>query len=143
MYDYSDLSGEQLGQAGDRLDERLHRARAHPRLLLARRQALARLHPLDESSLGIADGPADADVGRAVAAHTRLCKPGEAHLEQGGRLLGGEEHDGGRGRLLRCRAAADRRLGCHYLRFPFGDDAHRDATTRSFGLSFAKVGNVQ
>jgi hypothetical protein len=83
-------------------------------LLLACRQALPRLHPLQQSSLAVADGPADADVGWAVAAHARLRQPGDADLEKLGRLLGREQHDGRRGRFLRRRASGKRRLRGHF-----------------------------
>ena len=58
-------------------------------LELAGGQALPRLHPLHESGLSIADGAADTDVGRAVAAHARLREPREAHLQMHGRFLSG------------------------------------------------------
>jgi hypothetical protein len=83
-------------------------------LLLARRQALARLHPLQQSSLAVADRPTNPDVGRAVAAHARLGEPGDADLEKLGRLLGREQYDGRRGRFLRRRASGKRRLRGHF-----------------------------
>src|SRR5262245_19984991 len=67
-----------------------------PCLLLARRQALPRLHPLEQSSLAVADRSTNPDVRRAVAAHARLGKPGDAHLEKLGRLLGREQDKGWR-----------------------------------------------
>src|SRR4051812_29566876 len=68
------------------LPAHLRRGRPGHELLLARRHALPPLHPLDERGLGVADGPADPDVGRAVAAHARLGQPGQADLQQPGRL---------------------------------------------------------
>jgi hypothetical protein len=59
-------------------------------LLLAGGQALPRLHPLDQSGLGIADRPANTDVGRAVAAHARLGQPGEADFQKLARFLSGQ-----------------------------------------------------
>ena len=46
-----------------------------PRLLLARRQTLVGPYPQEQSGFGVANGPAELDVGRAVAAHTRLGQP--------------------------------------------------------------------
>jgi hypothetical protein len=37
-----------------------------PRLLLARRQALTGVHPLDEGGLDVANGTANLDVGRSI-----------------------------------------------------------------------------
>src|SRR5258706_11904634 len=85
-----------------------------PCLLLARRKTLPRLHPLQQSSLAVADRPTDPDVGRPVAAHARLRQPGDADLEKLGRLLGREQHDGRRGRFLRRRASGKRRLRGHF-----------------------------
>jgi hypothetical protein len=85
-----------------------------PCLLLARRKTLPRLHPLDESGHYVADGPADADVGWAVATHARLRQPGDADLKKLGRLLGREQYDGRRGRFLRRRASGKRRLRGHF-----------------------------
>jgi hypothetical protein len=82
--------------------------------VLTRRQALPRLHPLDESRQDIADGPADADVRWAVAAHARLGKPGDADLEKPGRLLGREQYDGRRRRFLCRRSSGRRRLRGHF-----------------------------
>jgi hypothetical protein len=83
-------------------------------LLLARRHALPPLHPPEESGLSVPDGAADPDVGRAVAAHARLGQPGQADLHKPGCFLGGEQHHDRRGRLLRHRAAGERRLRCHF-----------------------------
>jgi hypothetical protein len=104
-----------LGKAADRLLAHLSPHRRSGELLLAGRQALARLHPLDESCLRIANGTADANVGRAIAAHARLGEPGEADLEQRGCFLGGEQHNDGRDRLLRRRVAGHRRLRFHLI----------------------------
>ena len=65
--------------------------RAGHELLLARRHALPSLHPLDESGLGVADGPPDPDVGRPVAAHARLGQPGQAELQKPSGILGSEQ----------------------------------------------------
>jgi hypothetical protein len=97
-------------------DDHLGEAGAHPRHVLvgadlARRRALLRLHPLDQRGFAIADGAADRDIGRAVAAHPRLGEPGEADLENRGRFLR-RHHRGNRGRRF-CR----RHLG-------LGDIAH-------------------
>lgn len=110
-------------------------------LLLARRQALPGLRPLAEPGLGVANGPANLDVGRPVAAHARLGQPGRADLQAGGRLLGSEEDERRRGRLLCRRAAGGGRLRCHLNEFPFDDDAPQGAA-RTSGLSFAKVGKA-
>jgi len=54
-----------------------------PCLLLARRQALPRLRPLEQSGRGVADRPTiELDVGRAVAAHARLGEPRHAHAQK-------------------------------------------------------------
>jgi hypothetical protein len=87
-------------------------------LLLARRQALARLHPLEQGALGVADGPADLEVGGPVAPHARLRQPGEADLEDLGRFLGGEQGGDRHGRLLRRAGADGRRLRSHFELFP-------------------------
>ena len=44
-------------------------------LLLARRQTLVSPHPQEQSGFGVANGPAELNVGRAVAAHARLGQP--------------------------------------------------------------------
>ena len=79
-------------------------------LLRARRQTLPRLHPKEHRGLGIADGPADLDVGRPVAAHAGFGQPRQADLQKPGRFLGPEKDDARRSRLLRARAAGERRL---------------------------------
>jgi hypothetical protein len=71
-----------------------------PCLLLARRQPLPRLHPLEQSSLAVADRPTNPNVRRAVAAHARFGEPGDADLEKPGRLLGREQDKGWRRRPL-------------------------------------------
>jgi hypothetical protein len=57
------------------------------KLLLAGRQALPTLHPLDQSSLGVANGAADLDVGQSITPHPRLRQPGNAEPQSLGRLL--------------------------------------------------------
>ena len=84
-----------------------------PRLLLAGRQPLPGLHPLQQGGFRIAYGPADPDVRGAVAAHAGLRKPREADFEKLGRFLWCNEDDGRRGRLLR-QAAGERRLRGHF-----------------------------
>src|SRR6266581_5716439 len=71
--------------------------------LLAGRQPLLRPHPLDESGLGIADGPPDHDVGWAIAAHASLGQKRLAYLQSGSRFLWSEEDEGRCGALLRNR----------------------------------------
>jgi hypothetical protein len=44
-------------------------------LLFAGGQTPLRIFPLDEIGRGVADGPADTDVGRPVAAHARFGQP--------------------------------------------------------------------
>jgi len=61
------------------------------KLALAGGQALPWLRPLNESHLGIADGPANTDVGRPVAAHARLREPREAHLQKHARFFSGQQ----------------------------------------------------
>jgi hypothetical protein len=57
------------------------------RLQLARGQALLRPHPMQQCGEGVEHLPTNLHVGRAVAAHTRLGKPGFAHVENLCRLL--------------------------------------------------------
>ena len=45
-------------------------------------------HPQEQSVVGIANGPAELDVGRAVAAHARLCQPGYAHSSKSAASIG-------------------------------------------------------
>ncbi len=52
-----------------------------PRLLLAGRQALPGLHPLQQGGLAVANGPADPNVRGAVAAHASLSEPGHRDIE--------------------------------------------------------------
>ena len=94
----------------------LRHGRAGHELLLACRHALPGFHPLDESDLGIADGPRrDLDVGRPVAAHALLCEPGNAHLQKFGRFLGGQ-HDWKSGRqFLGRRIALSGRFRIHKM----------------------------
>ncbi len=89
------LLSDDLGEPPARLGRR------RSRLLLARRQALPGLHPLDQRGFSITDGAADPDIGRAVAAHPRLGEPGEADLENRGRFLR-RHHRGNRSRRF-CR----------------------------------------
>jgi hypothetical protein len=114
-----------LGETIASLSAHLPLGLRQPRLLLARRQALARLRPLDQRGLRVADGSADLDVGRAVAAHARLGQPGEADLKKLGRFFRGKQHDDRRGGLLRPDAAGDRRLRCHFL--TLGGDGRHEA----------------
>jgi hypothetical protein len=85
-----------------------------PRLLLAGRQPLPGLHPLEQGGFAVAYGPADRDVGGAVTAHARFGQPGQADLQQLGRFLGREKDDDRHGRPLRRRAAGERRLRGHF-----------------------------
>jgi hypothetical protein len=59
-----------------------------PQSVPARRHMLLGLHPLEQSRLAVANRAADLDVGRTVAAHARLCEPGEAELKKLGRSCG-------------------------------------------------------
>src|SRR5689334_13619404 len=45
------------------------RSESAPRLLLAGREPLARLEPLQNSRFAVADGPANTNVGRPLTAH--------------------------------------------------------------------------
>ena len=65
--------------------------RAGTRLLLAGRQALPGLRPLQERRLRIADGPADLDEGRSVTPHAALGEPRRAHVKETGRLFRGQQ----------------------------------------------------
>jgi hypothetical protein len=85
-----------------------------PRLLLAGRQPLPGLHPLEQGGFAVANGPADRGVRGAVAAHARFGQPGQADLQQLGRFLGREKDDDRHGRPLRRRAAGERRLRGHF-----------------------------
>lgn len=87
--DFRDAGGEPLEPA------RLCRQE----LLVAGRQALPQLHPLDQGRLGVADGPAELDVGGTVAAHARFCQPGQAHVQVMGCFLGSEQNADGPDRM--------------------------------------------
>src|SRR5215216_706095 len=76
---------------------------ATPLLLLTRREALPRFHPLQQIGVPVADGAADPDVGWSIPSHSRLGQPGEADFHAVGRLLRGEEDEGHRGGPLRDR----------------------------------------
>jgi hypothetical protein len=105
---------------------RADRALGDGRGLLAGRRPLLRPHPMDETCLGVADAPADGDIGRAVAAHSCLGQPGKADLKSGGHLPRGQEvHCRGRG-LMRGRAAGERRLRRHFQLVPLPTRRMRD-----------------
>ena len=87
MDDYYGVGDHDLDKAGGFLRSFLV---GLPRLLLARRHALPRLHPLHEGGLGVANGTADPDVGRAIPAHARLGEPGEADLQTCARFFSGQ-----------------------------------------------------
>ena len=87
-----------------------------PRLLLAGRQPLPGLHPLQQSGFAIADGPADPDVRRAIAAHAGLRQPRSAEPQSVGRLPRSKEDRGDRLRLLGTRNSLIDRAS-----WPFGE----------------------
>src|SRR5215216_291251 len=87
---------------------------ATPLLLLTRREALPRFHPLQQIGVPVADGAAYPDVRRAVPSHAGLGQPGEADFHTGGRLLRGEEDEVHRGRPLRDRGGGESRLRAHF-----------------------------
>ena len=116
MYCHGPLLRAQGGrpvEAWRALPAMLLSVKCRPRLLLAGRQPLPGLHPLQQGGFRIAYGPADPDVRGAVAAHAGLRKPREADFEKLGRFLWCNEDDGRRGRLLR-QAAGERRLRGHF-----------------------------
>ena len=78
-------------------------------LLLAGRQPLSRLHPLQQRSFGVTNGPTYPEVRGPVTAHASLGEPRKADFEKFGRFLGREQNESRRGRPLR-QAASERGL---------------------------------
>jgi hypothetical protein len=113
-----------------------------PRLLLARREPLPRLHPLEQIRFPVTDRAADPDVRWSISAHPRLGQPRKTDLQTGGRLLRSEEDESGYGRFLRHRGAGESRLRAHSIPLA-GYAAPRGATARTSGLSPANLGQAQ
>ena len=55
--------------------------------MLAGREALPRLHPLEQNGLAVADRTPNPDVWRAVTAHTRFSEPRHADAKMKCRLF--------------------------------------------------------
>ena len=85
-------------------------------------EPLPRLHPLRESCFGISDRAADFDVGRAIASHASLGKPGYADSQNPSGFFGLMEDDKSRRRLV--RHVTDGELRRHWL-FPFRNSPDR------------------
>src|SRR6476620_3286560 len=104
-------------------------------LALACGQTLLRLHPLLERRLAVANGAADLDERRPIAAHARLGQPRGAHVEDLAGLDASEQRPDHRSRrtlrpLVRCLTGAFRVLenvtrGKHLTSLPCSSEPTR------------------